>query len=149
MRQRTPHQRHGHMASWAKCPSYPKPPKGTTNFRNNNNIIYNSNKVKNNYSFAQAVTNAPRPQMAPENGSKTSTQNEARTKRNYRPTPNYAHNKQEGEFSHSIDLLLGLADILNKFPGLAAQLPRIAANKNNKNKKYAIIEALLDSESYV
>ncbi|GFU37915.1 hypothetical protein NPIL_653611 [Nephila pilipes] len=108
-----------------------------------------SNKVKSNYSFTQAVSNAPRPQMAPQSGSETSAQNEARINQNYRPTPNYAHNKQKGKFSHSIDLLLVLADILNKFSRLAVQLPGIAAVKNNKNQKYAIIEALLDSESYV
>ncbi|GFU47366.1 hypothetical protein NPIL_156201 [Nephila pilipes] len=108
-------------------------------------IVDSSNKVKRNYSFAQAVSNAPRPQS----GSETSEQNEARTNQNYRPTPNYAHNKYEGKFSHYIDLLLVLADILNKFPGLVAQLPRIAAVKNNKNQKYAIIEALLYSDSYV
>ncbi|GFS73820.1 hypothetical protein NPIL_295901 [Nephila pilipes] len=45
--------------------------------------------------------------------------------------------------------LLITTDLLNKFPGLAQQLPRIAAVKNNRNQKYAIIEALLDSESYV
>ncbi|GFU02010.1 hypothetical protein NPIL_687231 [Nephila pilipes] len=32
---------------------------------------------------------------------------------------------------------------------IAQQLPRIAAVKNNRNQKYAIIEALLESESYV
>ncbi|GFS64979.1 hypothetical protein NPIL_352781 [Nephila pilipes] len=132
------------MASWVKCPNYPKPPKGATNFRNNN-LTTNSNQVKSNYSFAQAVSNAPRPQS----GSETSAQNEARSNQKHHPIPNYSHNKQEGKFSHSIDLLLVLADILNKFPGLAAQLPRFAAVKNNKNQKYAIIEALLDSETYV
>ncbi|GFT67425.1 hypothetical protein NPIL_409471 [Nephila pilipes] len=45
--------------------------------------------------------------------------------------------------------LLITTDLLNKFPGLAQQLPRIAAVKNNRNQKYAIIEALLDSETYV
>ncbi|GFT81378.1 hypothetical protein NPIL_234101 [Nephila pilipes] len=136
------------MASWAKCPSYPKTPKGATNFRNNN-LITNSNQVKINYFFAQAVSNAPRPQMAPQSGSKTSTRNDAGSNPKHHPNSNYSHNKQEGKFSHSIDLLLVLSDILNKFPGSAAQLSRIAAVKNNKNQKYAIMEALLDSETYV
>ncbi|GFS53254.1 hypothetical protein NPIL_474411 [Nephila pilipes] len=52
------------MASWARCPSYPKPPKGAANFRNNKN---SNNKVIN-YSYAQATSNAPRPQMAPTTG---------------------------------------------------------------------------------
>ncbi|GFS81177.1 hypothetical protein NPIL_334111 [Nephila pilipes] len=51
-----------------------------------------SNKVKSNYSLAEAVSNAPRPQMAPE----TSAQNEARTNQNYHPTPNqHTINKKE------------------------------------------------------
>ncbi|GFT45557.1 putative kinetochore protein NDC80 [Nephila pilipes] len=71
-----------------------------------------ANKIINKYSFAQAVSNAPRTQIGPLSGSKTSTQNEARPIKNNRLNPNYSHNQQEEKFSHSIDLLLVLADIL-------------------------------------
>ncbi|GFU45032.1 hypothetical protein NPIL_440231 [Nephila pilipes] len=59
------------------------------------------------------------------------------------------YNRQGNNLAQPTDLLFILADLLNKFPGLAQQLPRIAAVKNNRNQKYAIIEALLESESYV
>ncbi|GFU09352.1 hypothetical protein NPIL_55221 [Nephila pilipes] len=81
--------------------------------------------------------------------SETSVQNEARLRRN--PPPSYfqPHIKQGENLAQPTDLLLILADILNKFPCLAHQLPRIAAVKNKRNQKYAIIEAFLETESYV
>ncbi|GFS95435.1 hypothetical protein NPIL_291211 [Nephila pilipes] len=89
------------MKSWALCPNCPKPSKGSSSNRNIN--TFTSKKMVNNFSYAQALNNAPRPQMAPHkpSESETSAQNEARSRQN--PPP--------------------------KFPGLAHQLPRIAAVK--------------------
>ncbi|GFU32510.1 hypothetical protein NPIL_16071 [Nephila pilipes] len=136
------------MASCARCPSYPKPPKGTTKFRNSKPL---SSKLNENYTFAQAITNAPRPQMAPPKTSETEVyaQSEARFHRKPLQNNHPQYNRQGNNLAQPTDLLFILADLLNKFPGLAQQLPRIAAVKNNRNQKYAIIEALLESESYV
>ncbi|GFU32779.1 hypothetical protein NPIL_432201 [Nephila pilipes] len=79
-------------------------------------------------------------------------QNEARFHRKQpqnTPPTHTQYNRQGNNLAQPTDLLFILADLLNKFPGLAQQLPRIAAVKNNRNKKYAIIEAFLESESYV
>ncbi|GFT52536.1 hypothetical protein NPIL_170951 [Nephila pilipes] len=81
--------------------------------------------------------------------SETSAQNEARSRRNPPPCYYQPHNRQGESVAQPTDLLLILSDILNKIPGLAHQLPRIAAVKSNRNQKYAIIEAFSESESYV
>ncbi|GFS83597.1 hypothetical protein NPIL_268941 [Nephila pilipes] len=100
---------------------------------------------------AEEAEDAPRPQMAPPKTSKSElqAQNEARyfKKQPFNNPPQY--NRHGKYTAQPIDLLFILADLLNKYPGLAQQLPRIAAVKNSRNQKYAIIEALLDSESYV
>ncbi|GFU01746.1 hypothetical protein NPIL_637941 [Nephila pilipes] len=89
--------------------------------------------------------------MAPPKTSESElpAQNEARffKKQSFNNPPQY--NRQGNNTAQPTDLLFILADLLNKYPGLAQQLPRIAAVKNSRNQKYAIIEALLDSESYV
>ncbi|GFS46904.1 hypothetical protein NPIL_281111 [Nephila pilipes] len=76
-------------------------------------------------------------------------QNEARFHRKPPKNNPPQYNRQGNNLAQPTDLLFFLADLLNKFPGLAQQLPRIAAVKNNRNQKHAIIESLLESESYV
>ncbi|GFT18793.1 hypothetical protein NPIL_363161 [Nephila pilipes] len=117
-------------------------------------LLDNENHPKNLSPVAsptKALNNAPLPQMAPHkpSESETSAQNKARSRRNPPPSYYQPHNRQGESLDQPTDLLLILVDILNKFPGLELQLPRIVAVKNNRNQKYAIIEALLESESYV
>ncbi|GFT66216.1 hypothetical protein NPIL_541771 [Nephila pilipes] len=76
-------------------------------------------------------------------------QNEARYYKKHPFKKPSQYNRQGNNLAQPTDLLFILADLLNKFPGLAQQLPRITAVKNNRNQKYAIIEELLDSETYV
>ncbi|GFT23379.1 hypothetical protein NPIL_160061 [Nephila pilipes] len=89
--------------------------------------------------------------MAPLKASESEAhaQNEARYDRKQYHGNFLLYNRQGNNLAQPTELLFILADLLSKFPGLAQQLPRIAAVKNNRKQKYAIIEALLDSESYV
>ncbi|GFU62696.1 hypothetical protein NPIL_504151 [Nephila pilipes] len=90
-----------------------------------------------------AITNAPRPQMAPPKASETEVyaQSEARFHRKTPQNNPPQYNRQGNKLAQPSDLLFILADLLNKFPGLAQQLPRIAAVKNNRNQKYSMLRA--------
>ncbi|GFU26284.1 hypothetical protein NPIL_197521 [Nephila pilipes] len=76
---------HGHMSSWTRYPSFPKPLKGTMQ-----NKKFSCGKVDENILYAQAAISAPRPQMELQHQciSETSAQNEDRGEITKRPSSN-------------------------------------------------------------
>ncbi|GFS95382.1 hypothetical protein NPIL_598791 [Nephila pilipes] len=127
------------MAYWARYPSLPKSPKGST--QNNSS----SKKVIENYSYVLAVSGAQSSYMESRETRypETSTQNEARRERR-----NRLYNSQPllaCDILQAFELLPNLVDLLNKFPGILNSFRNETNNKNkNKlNKMFALLEALL------
>ncbi|GFT98839.1 hypothetical protein NPIL_213511 [Nephila pilipes] len=98
-----------------------------------------------------AVANKPQ-QRAPRD-SDIPTQTEAGRNREYRYNtdnrPRPAENNHSDNFYHAIELIANLDEIFNKLPGLIKHLPSIKAAKGAENKKYALIEALMDEENEI
>ncbi|GFT67428.1 hypothetical protein NPIL_409481 [Nephila pilipes] len=98
-----------------------------------------------------AVSNNPQ-QRAPRD-SDIPTQTEAGRNRDYRYNtdirPRPAENNHSDNFYQAIELIANLGEIFNKFPGLIKHLPSIKAAKGAENKKYVLIETLMDEENEI
>ncbi|GFS60916.1 hypothetical protein NPIL_449441 [Nephila pilipes] len=87
--------------------------------------------------------------MEPQNHlvSETSAPTENRRERAKRPSSR--QNLLGWDILQAIELLLNLAELLNKFPALLSILGNKNKNnsKNKRNKMFALLEALLDNDS--
>ncbi|GFS70448.1 hypothetical protein NPIL_421241 [Nephila pilipes] len=133
------------MISYVGCTAFPKLPK------NKNTFTVKRNKIRENLTYAGATANNSQ-QRAPRN-SDILAQTEARRNSDYRYNPENSsratENNHSDNFYQAIELIANLGENFNKLPGLIKHLPNIKAAKGAENKKYALIEALMDEENEI
>ncbi|GFS60314.1 hypothetical protein NPIL_674791 [Nephila pilipes] len=79
--------------------------------------------------------------------SEISEQTEANKHYNNQHSKNKTRNPNTENFYDTIELIGNLGKIFNKLPELLKHLPKIKAAKGSINKRYALIDALMDDDN--
>ncbi|GFW95131.1 uncharacterized protein TNCV_1497701 [Trichonephila clavipes] len=129
---------YGHTACYTKCPRFPKP-KSAPQTINKNNNTFNSKNVKENLSFANAVSgnthnnSTPQPSIPRKNReSQSSFQSFLPADINFNDVKNL------------IELFKIISNIVKNCPKLISILPALKATSDFKQQAFLILQALMD-----